>query len=78
MVKDVGIEFIGPPPESMALMGSKIDSKKEMIKAGVSVVPRVTEPISDPEHAKDIASQIGYPIMLKASAGGGGRRSEAC
>ena len=67
-----GIEFIGPPVSAMKLMGSKIDSKKSMIKAGVHVVPGVTEAISDYEKAKDIAHEIGYPVMLKASAGGGG------
>ena len=67
-----GIEFIGPPVSAMKLMGSKIDSKKSMIKAGVHVVPGVTEAISDHEKAKDIAHEIGYPVMLKASAGGGG------
>lgn len=66
------IEFIGPPVEAMELMGSKIDSKKSMMRAGVHVVPGVTEAISDHEKAKDIAHEIGYPIMLKASAGGGG------
>jgi len=53
-------------------MGSKIDSKKAMIKAGVSVVPGVTEALADHERAKDVANEIGYPVMLKASAGGGG------
>ena len=67
-----GIEFIGPPVSSMKLMGSKIDSKKSMIGAGVHVVPGVTEAISNHEKAKNIAHEIGYPIMLKASAGGGG------
>ena len=67
-----GIEFIGPPVSSMKLMGSKIDSKKSMMKAGVHVVPGVTEAIADHEKAKDIAHEIGYPVMLKASAGGGG------
>ncbi|RLF60242.1 MAG: acetyl-CoA carboxylase biotin carboxylase subunit [Thermoplasmata archaeon] len=66
------IEFIGPPVSAMELMCSKIDSKKSMIKAGVHVVPGVTEAISDHEKAKDIAHEIGYPVMLKASAGGGG------
>jgi pyruvate carboxylase subunit A len=66
------IEFIGPPVAAMKLMGSKIDSKKSMIKAGVHVVPGVTEAICDHEKAKNIAHEIGYPIMLKASAGGGG------
>lgn len=67
-----GIEFIGPPESAMRLMGSKIDSKKSMIDAGVNVVPGVTEAIADHERAKDIAHEIGYPVMLKASAGGGG------
>lgn len=67
-----GIEFIGPPVSAMRLMGSKIDSKKSMIKAGVHVVPGVTEAISDHERAKEIAREIGFPVMLKASAGGGG------
>jgi pyruvate carboxylase subunit A len=66
------IEFIGPPVSAMRLMGSKIDSKKSMIKAGVHVVPGVTEAIADHEKAKDIAHKVGYPVMLKASAGGGG------
>ena len=66
------IEFIGPPVSAMKLMGSKIDSKKSMINAGVHVVPGVTEAISDHEKAKDVAHEIGYPVMLKASAGGGG------
>jgi len=67
-----GIEFIGPPVSAMKLMGSKIDSKKSMIEAGVHVVPGVTKAITDHEKAKDIANDIGYPVMLKASAGGGG------
>ncbi len=70
--RKAGIEFIGPPVEAMELMGSKIDSKKCMIEAGVSVVPGVTEAIADHERAKEVAQEIGYPIMLKASAGGGG------
>jgi pyruvate carboxylase subunit A len=72
MCKDHDIEFIGPPVAAMELMGSKIDSKKSMQAAGVHVVPGVTEPITDHERAKDIAHEIGYPVMLKASAGGGG------
>lgn len=72
LCKKNGIEFIGPPVKAMELMGSKIDSKKSMIKAGVHVVPGVTEAISNHDKARDIAHDIGYPIMLKASAGGGG------
>jgi pyruvate carboxylase subunit A len=66
------IEFIGPPVSAMRLMGSKIESKKSMIKAGVFVVPGVTEAICDHERAKEIALELGFPVMLKASAGGGG------
>ncbi|HIG99310.1 MAG TPA: ATP-grasp domain-containing protein, partial [Thermoplasmata archaeon] len=72
MCKKNNIEFIGPPVSAMKLMGSKIDSKKSMIQAGVNVVPGVTEAIADHERAKDIAHEVGYPVMLKASAGGGG------
>jgi len=72
MCKSNGIEFIGPPVSAMELMGSKIDSKKSMRAAGVHVVPGVSEAISDHERAKDIAHELGYPVMLKASAGGGG------
>ncbi|MCI0496833.1 MAG: acetyl-CoA carboxylase biotin carboxylase subunit [Thermoplasmata archaeon] len=67
-----GIEFIGPPVPAMELMGSKIDSKRSMIAAGVHVVPGVTEALADHERARDVAHEVGYPIMLKASAGGGG------
>ncbi len=70
--KKNNIEFIGPPVSAMKLMCSKIDSKKSMQNAGVHVVPGVTEAIADHERAKDIAHEIGYPVMLKASAGGGG------
>ncbi len=66
------IEFVGPPVSAMELMCSKIDSKKSMVEAGVHVVPGVTEAIADHERAKNIAHEIGYPVMLKASAGGGG------
>ena len=72
LCKSNGIEFIGPPVKAMELMCSKIDSKKSMKAAGVHVVPGVSEAISDHERAKDIAHEIGYPVMLKASAGGGG------
>ena len=72
MCKKNNIEFIGPPVSAMKLMGSKIDSKKSMMNAGVHVVPGVTQAITDHEKAKNIAHEMGYPVMLKASAGGGG------
>ena len=70
---DNGIAFIGPPPKAIAAMGDKIESKKLAREAGVSVVPGFIGEIRDTEHAVEIASGIGYPVMMKASAGGGGK-----
>jgi len=67
-----GMEFIGPPPNAIEAMGSKIESKKTMKEAGVPVIPGVEEGIRDSERAKDVANEIGYPVIMKASAGGGG------
>ena len=68
-----GIEFIGPPVNAIAAMGDKIESKKLAKEAGVNVVPGFVGEIEDTEHAVRIASEIGYPVMMKASAGGGGK-----
>ena len=68
-----GIAFIGPPPGAIAAMGDKIESKKLALEAGVSVVPGFVGEIGDTEHAVRIAGEIGYPVMMKASAGGGGK-----
>ena len=70
---DAGIVFIGPPSEAIAAMGDKIESKKLARAAGVNVVPGHVGEIEDTEHAVRIASEIGYPVMMKASAGGGGK-----
>jgi propionyl-CoA carboxylase alpha chain len=70
---DKGIAFIGPPPKAIAAMGDKIESKKLAMAAGVSVVPGFVGEISDTDHAAKIAGEIGYPVMMKASAGGGGK-----
>jgi len=70
---DNGIIFIGPPPSAMAAMGDKIESKKLAEKAGVSIVPGILTPVTSAEEAIQQAKIIGYPIMLKASAGGGGK-----
>lgn len=70
--EEEGIVFIGPDADVIAKMGSKIESRKTMIQAGVPVVPGITAPIPTAEEAKEIAKSIGYPLMLKASAGGGG------
>jgi propionyl-CoA carboxylase alpha chain len=68
-----GVAFIGPNAKAIAAMGDKIESKKLAQQAGVSVVPGFVGEISDDTHAKSVASEIGYPVMVKASAGGGGK-----
>lgn len=68
-----GIEFIGPPVNAIAAMGDKIESKKLAKEAGVNVVPGFVGEIEDTEHAVRISDEIGYPVMMKASAGGGGK-----
>jgi len=67
------IAFIGPPANAIAAMGDKIESKKLAMKAGVNVVPGYVGEIDDTDHAVRIANDIGYPVMMKASAGGGGK-----
>src|SRR3954454_868218 len=68
-----GIVFIGPNPGAIAAMGDKIESKKAAAKANVSTVPGHLGEIADEKHAVKIADEIGYPVMIKASAGGGGK-----
>ncbi|WP_027518497.1 acetyl/propionyl/methylcrotonyl-CoA carboxylase subunit alpha [Bradyrhizobium sp. WSM1417] len=68
-----GIVFIGPNPGAIAAMGDKIESKKAAAKAKVSTVPGYLGVIEDATHAVKIADEIGYPVMIKASAGGGGK-----
>ena len=68
-----GVVFIGPPSPAIEAMGDKITSKKLAMAAGVSTVPGHMGLIDDAEHAVKIAGEIGYPVMIKASAGGGGK-----
>ena len=70
---DAGVVFIGPNPGAIAAMGDKIESKKAAAKAGVSTVPGFLGVIEDDRHAVKIAGEIGYPVIIKASAGGGGK-----
>jgi propionyl-CoA carboxylase alpha chain len=70
---EAGIAFVGPPPNAIAAMGDKIESKKLAKAAGVNVVPGFLGEIADTDEAVRIASDIGYPVMMKASAGGGGK-----
>jgi len=68
-----GIVFIGPGRRAIEAMGDKITSKRIAAEAGVPVIPGYTDVVRDADHAQEIASGIGYPVMLKASAGGGGK-----
>ncbi|MGI4731286.1 MAG: biotin carboxylase N-terminal domain-containing protein [Janthinobacterium lividum] len=70
---EAGIAFVGPPPNAIAAMGDKIESKKLAKAAGVNVVPGFLGEIDGTDHAVRIAGEIGYPVMMKASAGGGGK-----
>ncbi|HEY5458294.1 MAG TPA: acetyl/propionyl/methylcrotonyl-CoA carboxylase subunit alpha [Sphingomicrobium sp.] len=72
-LEKAGIAFIGPPVKAIAAMGDKIESKKLAAKAGVNVVPGYLGDIASTDEAVKIAKDIGYPVMMKASAGGGGK-----
>ena len=71
--RDAGIKFIGPSPESIELMGSKTRARQQMSKAGVPFIPGSASGVKSLAEAFETASQIGYPVMLKAAAGGGGK-----
>jgi len=76
-VKAAGLIFIGPSAESMEMMGSKLAAKETAKKFNVPLVPGTTEPISDLKEAMKIAKEIGFPVLIKASAGGGGKGMRA-
>jgi acetyl-CoA carboxylase, biotin carboxylase subunit len=73
LVKKEGLIFIGPSAESMEIMGSKLAAKEAVAKFNVPLVPGTSTPITNIDEAKTIAKKIGYPILIKASAGGGGK-----
>jgi len=73
MVTDAGITFVGPSPEAMEVMGSKLAAKDAVSKYDIPMVPGIDHAITDVNEAKLIAAEIGYPILIKASAGGGGK-----
>ncbi len=73
MVEEHNIIFVGPKPEHIALMGDKITAKKTAVKLGIPVVPGSDGIIDNIEKAKEIAAEMGYPIIIKATAGGGGK-----
>ncbi len=72
-VEDAGITFIGPRPHAIEIMGSKLAAKEAVKSYDIPMVPGIEEAITDVQKAKDIAAEIGYPILIKASAGGGGK-----
>ncbi len=72
-VMDAGLVWIGPPPSAIDAMGSKTESRARMMAAGVPVVPGTKDPLETLEEAMQVAQSVGYPIMLKAAAGGGGK-----
>ncbi len=71
--EEEGIVFIGPPSEPMQLMGDKTSSRKKMSGAGVPIIPGTLDPVDDEKELRSQAREIGYPLLLKASAGGGGK-----
>jgi acetyl-CoA carboxylase biotin carboxylase subunit len=73
MVEEHGQVFIGPKPEHIRLMGDKITAKEAMVKLGIPVVPGSDGVVSSLEQAREIANKMGYPVLIKAAAGGGGR-----
>lgn len=73
MVEAAGITFIGPQPHSIEVMGSKLSAKEAAKKFNVPMVPGIEQAITDVEMAKEIGRRVGYPILIKASAGGGGK-----
>jgi acetyl-CoA carboxylase biotin carboxylase subunit len=72
-VRDAGLVFIGPPAEAIGAMGSKTAARQLVINAGVPVVPGTTQALQNEEEARGIAERFGYPVLLKAAAGGGGK-----
>jgi acetyl-CoA carboxylase, biotin carboxylase subunit len=68
-----GLTFVGPPPEVMQQMGNKATARRLMAEAGLPLLPGVVEPVGSVDEAREVAARIGYPLIIKAAAGGGGR-----
>jgi len=71
--EECGIKFIGPPAASIRLMGDKIQARNEMIRVGLPITPGSSDSLDDRDQALEVAEEIGYPLIIKATAGGGGR-----
>ncbi len=72
-VQDAGLVFIGPPPTAIEMMGEKTEARRRMRDAGVPIIPGTTESLRDVDEAMRAAEEVGYPVLLKAAAGGGGK-----
>jgi acetyl-CoA/propionyl-CoA carboxylase biotin carboxyl carrier protein len=73
LVEEAGLVWIGPPPEAIEAMGSKIAARERMQAAGVPIIPGTTEPVGSADEVRRVGREIGYPLAIKASAGGGGK-----
>ena len=71
--EDCNIKFIGPRPDVIAMMGDKVEARRTMKAAGVPILPGTSEPVQSPDEVKELVKEIGYPVIIKAAAGGGGR-----
>jgi acetyl-CoA carboxylase biotin carboxylase subunit len=72
-VEEAGLVFVGPPASAISAMGDKTEARRRMVAAGVPVVPGIAEPLEDAAAARSVAAEFGYPVLLKAAAGGGGK-----
>jgi acetyl-CoA carboxylase biotin carboxylase subunit len=72
-VEEAGLVFVGPVADTIAAMGDKTEARRRMKAAGVPIVPGLTDAVADPAEAEEAAAEIGFPVLLKASAGGGGK-----
>jgi acetyl-CoA/propionyl-CoA carboxylase, biotin carboxylase, biotin carboxyl carrier protein len=72
-VEEAGLVWIGPPPEAIEVMGSKVEARRKMQAAGVPIIPGTTEPVSTADDVRALGDELGWPIAIKASAGGGGK-----
>jgi acetyl-CoA/propionyl-CoA carboxylase biotin carboxyl carrier protein len=75
-VEDAGLVWIGPPPAAIELMGSKTAARRAMQEAGVPIIPGTTDPVRSVEELLALGDEIGYPLLIKAAAGGGGKGME--
>jgi len=72
-IEEAGLVFVGPPASAIRAMGDKTEARRRMASAGVPIVPGMSAPLTDPSTAQKLAADIGYPVLVKAAAGGGGK-----